>query len=63
MVLIGIGLTSANILFPLNLWCGWVSCVLWGIAAWRMREWSLVVIELVAGLLYFAGMLHAHLGA
>jgi len=62
LVLAGIGLTSANIWFPLNLWLGFLSCVLWGWAAWRMQENALLLIEIVAGLMYLAGIINAHIG-
>ena len=63
LVLIGIGLTSANVLYPVNLWAGFFSCVLWGWAAYKMRETSLLLIEIVAGLMYGIGMVHAIMGA
>jgi hypothetical protein len=63
LVLVGIGLTSANVWFPLNLWLGFASCVLWGYAAIKMRENALLLIEIVAGIMYLAGILNAHMGA
>lgn len=62
LVLVGIGLTSANVLFPLNLWLGFASCALWGYAAIKMRENALLLIEIVAGLMYLAGILNAYTG-
>ena len=62
LVLAGIGLTSANVLFPLNLWLGFASCVLWGYAAIQIRENALLLIEIVAGLMYLAGIINAYLG-
>lgn len=62
LVLAGIGLTSANMWFPLNLWFGFFSCVLWGVAAIKMRENALLLIEIVAGLMYLAGIINAYTG-
>lgn len=63
LVLVSIGLTSANVMYPVNLWCGFTSCILWGLAAFRMRENSLFLIELVAGLMYIFGIVNAYKGA
>ncbi len=62
LVLAGIGLTSANVWFPVNLWLGFLSCVLWGYAAIKMRENALLLIEIVAGLMYLAGIINAYQG-
>jgi hypothetical protein len=36
---------------------------LWGYAAIKMRENALLLIEIVAGIMYLAGILNAHMGA
>lgn len=56
LVLVGILLTSLNALFPLNLWAGFISCALWGIVAFRIKDVALLTIEVVAGLLYLVGV-------
>lgn len=56
LCLIGIGLTSLNI-YPLNLWFGLTGSLLWAVAGLRQKDYALVVVEFVAVLMYFYGII------
>jgi hypothetical protein len=56
LCLIGIALTSLNI-YPLNLLFGLVGSFLWTIQGYLYRDNALLLVELVAVLMYLAGIL------
>jgi hypothetical protein len=56
LCLVGIALTSLNI-FPLNLWFGFTGSLLWAVAGLRQKDYALVVVEFVAVLMYFYGII------
>jgi hypothetical protein len=53
---VGIALTSLNI-FPLNLWFGLIGSGLWTIAGLRQKDYALFMVEFVAVLMYFYGII------
>jgi len=55
LCLIGIALTSLNI-YPLNLVFGLVGSFLWTVQGYLYRDNALLVVELVAVLMYMAGL-------
>lgn len=55
LCLIGIALTSLNI-YPLNLIFGLVGSFLWTVQGYLYRDNALLVVELVAVLMYMAGL-------
>lgn len=57
LCLIGIALTSLNI-FPLNLWFGLIGSGLWTWAGLRQKDWALFIVEVVAVLMYFFGIIN-----
>ena len=56
LCLVGIALTSLNI-FPLNLYFGFTGSLLWTVAGLRQKDYALVVVEFVAVLMYFYGII------
>jgi hypothetical protein len=56
LCLIGIALTSLNI-YPLNLWFGLVGSGLWAWSGVQQRDFALFVVEAVAVLMYFIGLI------
>ena len=56
LCLIGIALTSLNI-YPLNLVFGLVGSFLWTVQGYLYRDNALLIVELVAVLMYLAGIL------
>jgi hypothetical protein len=55
LCLIGIALTSLNI-YPLNLLFGLIGSFLWTVQGYLYRDNALLVVELVAVLMYMAGL-------
>lgn len=55
LCLVGIALTSLNI-YPLNLIFGLVGSFLWTVQGYLYRDNALLVVELVAVLMYLAGI-------
>jgi hypothetical protein len=55
LCLIGIGLTSFNV-YPLNILFGLVGSSLWTYAGILQRDLPLILVEVVAVILYFAGV-------
>ena len=55
LCLIGIALTSFNI-YPLNILFGLVGSVLWTLAGFMQRDIPLLLVEFVAVVLYFGGI-------
>jgi hypothetical protein len=55
LCLVGIALTSLNI-YPLNLIFGLVGSFLWTVQGYLYRDNALLLVELVAVLIYFAGI-------
>jgi len=55
LCLIGIALTSLNV-YPLNLFFGLVGSFLWTVQGYLYRDNALLVVELVAVLMYMAGL-------
>jgi hypothetical protein len=56
LCLVGIALTSLNI-YPLNLLFGLVGSFLWTVQGYLYRDNALLLVELVAVLMYLAGIL------
>jgi len=56
LCLIGIALTSLNI-YPLNLFFGLVGSFLWTVQGYLYRDNALLIVELVAVLMYLAGII------
>lgn len=57
LCLIGIALTSLNI-FPLNIIFGFVGSGLWTLAGVLQRDMPLILVELVATMMYLAGIIY-----
>ena len=55
LCLIGIGLTSFNV-YPLNILFGLIGSGLWTYAGILQRDLPLILVEVVAVILYFAGV-------
>jgi hypothetical protein len=55
LCLIGIALTSLNI-YPINLLFGLIGSFLWTVQGYLYRDNALLVVELVAVLMYMAGL-------
>jgi hypothetical protein len=55
LCLIGIALTSLNI-YPLNLLFGLIGSFLWTVQGYLYRDNALLLVELVAVLIYLAGI-------
>jgi hypothetical protein len=55
LCLIGVALTSLNI-YPLNLLFGLVGSFLWTVQGYLYRDNALLLVELVAVLIYLAGI-------
>ena len=55
LCLVGIALTSLNI-YPLNLIFGLVGSFLWTVQGYIYRDNALLMVELVAVLMYMAGL-------
>jgi len=53
---VGIALTSLNI-FPLNLWFGFIGSLLWAVAGIQQKDYALFIVEFVAVLMYFYGII------
>jgi hypothetical protein len=56
LCLIGIGLTSFNV-YPLNLLFGLTGSSLWTLAGILQQDAPLVLVELVAAVMYFLGIM------
>jgi hypothetical protein len=56
LCLIGIALTSLNI-YPLNLLFGLIGSFLWTVQGYLYRDNALLIVELVAVLMYLAGII------
>lgn len=56
LCLIGIGLTSFNV-YPLNLFFGLIGSSLWTLAGILQQDAPLVLVELVAAVMYFLGIM------
>lgn len=56
LCLIGIALTSVNI-YPLNILVGFAGSLCWAIAGYIQDDDALLVVEAVAVILYFMGIL------
>jgi hypothetical protein len=56
LCLVGIALTSLNI-YPLNLLFGLVGSFLWTVQGYLYRDYALLIVELVAVLIYFVGII------
>jgi len=57
LCLIGIALTSLNI-YPLNIIFGFVGSGLWTLAGVLQRDMPLILVELVATMMYLAGIIY-----
>jgi hypothetical protein len=56
LCLVGIALTSLNI-YPLNLLFGLVGSLLWTVQGYLYRDYALLIVEAVAVVIYFAGVI------
>jgi hypothetical protein len=56
LCLVGIALTSLNI-YPLNLYFGFTGSLLWSVAGIQQKDYALFIVEFVAVLMYFYGMI------
>lgn len=56
LCLIGIALTSLNY-YPINLWFGFIGSGLWATVGLRSKDWALFIVEFVAVLMYFYGII------
>lgn len=56
LCLVGIALTSLNI-YPVNLFFGFTGSLLWAIAGLKQKDYALFVVEFVAVLMYFYGII------
>jgi hypothetical protein len=55
LCLIGIALTSLNV-FPLNLVFGFTGSLLWSVVGIQQKDYALFIVEFVAVLMYFYGI-------
>jgi hypothetical protein len=55
LCLIGIALTSFNV-YPLNILVGFIGSLLWAAAGYMQDDLPLLVVELVATVIYFFGI-------
>lgn len=55
LCLVGIALTSLNI-YPLNLYFGFTGSLLWTVAGIQQKDYALFIVEFVAVLMYFYGI-------
>ena len=55
LCLLGILLTSLNV-YPSNLWFGFIGSALWAYAGMIENDYALFVVEAVAVLMYFGGL-------
>lgn len=55
LCLLGILLTSLNV-YPSNLWLGFVGSAMWAYAGLKEKDFALFVVEAVAVLMYFGGL-------
>lgn len=55
LCLVGIALTSLNI-YPLNLYFGFTGSLLWTVAGIQQKDYPLIIVEFVAVLMYFYGI-------
>jgi len=55
LCLVGIALTSLNI-YPLNLFFGFIGSLLWSVAGIQQKDYPLFIVEFVAVLMYFYGI-------
>lgn len=56
LCLFGIALTSFNI-YPLNILLGFIGSALWTLAGFLQRDPPLFLVEAVAVIIYFAGLI------
>jgi hypothetical protein len=56
LCLIGIALTSLNV-FPINLVFGFTGSLLWSVVGIQQKDYALFIVEFVAVLMYFYGMI------
>lgn len=56
LCLVGIALTSLNI-YPVNLFFGFTGSLLWAVAGLKQKDYALFVVEFVAVLMYFYGII------
>jgi hypothetical protein len=56
LCLTGIALTSFNV-YPLNILLGFAGSLFWTYAGYLQEDMPLIIVELVAVLLYFAGII------
>ena len=57
LALICVLLTSFNIGFPINVFCGFIAAVLWSVVGIHWRETSIVVINVVMSIIYGLGII------
>lgn len=55
LCLIGIALTSFNI-YPANIVLGLIGSALWTYAGWKQADFALFLVEVVAVIMYAAGL-------
>ena len=56
LALICVMLTSFNIGYPVNIFCGFLAAVLWAIVGVHWKETSIVVINVVMSIIYGLGI-------
>jgi hypothetical protein len=56
LCLVGIALTSLNI-FPMNIFFGFFGSLLWAVAGLKQKDYALFIVEFVAVLMYFYGII------
>ena len=50
-------LTSLNILYPINIICGFIAAVLWAIVGMHWQENAIMIINVVMAVIYGMGIL------
>jgi hypothetical protein len=56
ILIVGVALTAWNI-YPLNVWLSLVGNFGWFVMGWIWRKWSLLTIQIIVSIIYFAGLI------
>jgi hypothetical protein len=55
ILIVGVALTAWNI-YPLNVWFSLAGNFGWFVVGWLWRKWSLLTIQIIVSIIYFAGL-------
>jgi len=57
LALICVMLTSFNIGYPVNIFCGFAAAILWAVVGIHWKETSIVIINVVMSIIYGLGII------